>query len=84
MYMYVHIIYTRSVLPLPILSQRVCVYTGALSGIDDAECGCDGCLCNSDAESVDGTCQQVTIHTSRDAYISSTIGVLVHIHFPPL
>jgi len=53
------------------------VYTGALSGIEDATCGCDGCLCNSDAESVDGTCQQVTIHTSRDVYISSTTEVLV-------
>lgn len=64
------------------------MYTGALSGIDDAECGCDGCLCNSDAESVDGTCQQVTMHTSRDVYIiystGSTTGVLVHVHFPPL
>lgn len=51
-----------------ISSQRICVYTGALSGTDDAECGCDGCLCNSDAESVDGTCQQVKIQLREKSF----------------
>ena len=46
------------------MTQRTCAHTGGLAGLDDAECGCNTCLCDAnDINAVptgDGTCKPVS------------------------